>query len=197
MCWCGARPEACTRYCVRRATCAHGVVKTCRKECHPGPCSAPCSRQCASSPPPPPPPEIVQRGPTGWSRFCDRWRDNSTGCGVKIVLLLFVVVVVYALLSVFLHFHIKWWTEPYNYPSFHKKGESGEIGGFCISAPVYLFCSAVALALLWLNLTKFLSEALNLSSTENKLKRKLLTKYFGGGFLLVIFAGLFVYPIVG
>ncbi|KAE8446968.1 hypothetical protein EG329_011450 [Mollisiaceae sp. DMI_Dod_QoI] len=190
-CWCGGRPNACTGYCVRRGSCPHGEYKTCPKMCHPGPCNVPCSDQCATRPRP------ERREPNCWDRFCDRWQRNSKGCWTKITFLFTVLALVYVLLGVLLVYHIKWWTQPYHYPSFDSQYGFLEFLILMIGGIILLFGIYMLLLGIWTGLGELLIAALNLDSLDTKRRRKKAIKFWGGLLMLVIFIGILSLPFLG
>jgi hypothetical protein len=107
------------------------------------------------------------------------------------------VVLFYALVAPLVHFHIKWWTQPYRYPEFGS-------GVGVTEALVLIFCGVpllmgfgVLLFSLWLSVTNFLVGALNLNSTHRDPGNQAAIKFFGGLFLTILSLGLFALPILG
>ncbi|PVH76838.1 hypothetical protein DL98DRAFT_591848 [Cadophora sp. DSE1049] len=189
-CWCGRQehllsaigsPNACGNVCSKVGTCAHNLNRSCVERCHPGPCKYPCTNECPPGPINPP------RTPTAWDRFCGRVsRRSKRTC--RILASLWVgLVMVYGLLGILFHFHIRWWTMPHRYPWFASNYAATETAVLVV--PGFLLLLGIGLMIITLGkeLGQFLAGALNLNSRNRSRK-----KTFGGILIWAFFAGLFV-----
>jgi hypothetical protein len=202
-CWCqkysfrllgplnNERPNACLDICDRAGTCEHGEENSCMKVCHPGPCHIPCKPSCAGRP-------VLPPAPTGWNRFCARIQQRRAGSVRRLILLFSLLFIIYALLGVWLHYHIQWWSKPFKYPQLgacHIIAENLVLSflGLFVILPL----NGVLLASLFLDLGSFFSVVFNLDSRETKPRRKATIKFFGRLLLFSIALGIWMLPILG
>lgn len=202
-CWCqkksfrslgpsdNERPNACLDICDRAGTCGHGEENTCTKMCHPGPCNIPCKPSCARR-------RVLPPTPTGWERFWARIQQQPAGSVRKFIFFFSILFVIYALLGVWLHYHIQWWSKPFKYP---QLGDSQIIAEIMVLILVGVFVilplNFILLAALFADLGSFLSVAFNLNSRETKPTRKAAMKFFGRLLLFLIALGIWMLPILG
>jgi hypothetical protein len=124
--------------------------------------------------------------------------ERQTGSFRRIAFLFSLLVIIYALLGVLLHFHIRWWTQPFRYPGFSKNAGFGETFALTgVGTWLAIPGIAVILFLLWKGVSEFLVVALNLDSRETKPGGKAATKFFGRILLGLICVGILILPIVG
>jgi hypothetical protein len=184
------RPNACFDTCDRASTCPHGEEKPCLRLCHPGPCNVPCSPSCGGP--------AVHSTPEPWYRFRTRIRQlPPSSCGILISLFL-LIILIYGLLGILLHFHLGWWTKPFKYPGFTDDVKSGEVLGLVMFGIfVILPGTVLILCAFYEMMAHVIVTALNLDATETKPTCKFATKIFCGILLTVICGGIFVLPIIG
>lgn len=211
-CWCGKESlnihnadnlNACQNTCRRATQCPHGYpAKVCIKPCHPGPCNSPCKANC------PQPAARVAQGsgpaapklPSCWTRFRERLGKRRPGTVSGILWLLLGLTLVYALLAVFISYHIRWRTQPYRFPRFADKYDIDETM-VCILVGMF-FVAPVVFALitgLFTSLAALLNDTLNLSPTGRRPRpgHKRLIKSFGSILLLILAVGVLALPIIG
>jgi len=109
-----------------------------------------------------------------------------------------IVAVYYGLLGILLHYHIRWWTMPYRYPSFVEACGLAETLILILGViSIHLVLGGTSLSMLFVGTTEFLATALNLNSVDTHRTRKSFTKFFGGTLLFFVFVCIWVLPIVG
>ncbi len=202
-CWCqkesfrnlgslnNERPNACLDICDRTGMCGHGEENTCVKMCQPGPCNIPCKPSCAGR-------WVLPPTPTGWGRFVAWVHQRHAGSFRKLIILFSLFFVIYALLGVYLHYHIQWWSKPFKYPQLGTMHETAEtlvlfFVGICFILPL----NGILLASMFAELGSFLSVAFKLDSRETKPKLKAAMKFFGRLLLYLIALGIWMLPILG
>ena len=199
-CWCGRElfahlprlsgvPNACGNICNQLGKCPHHTDGRCGKICHPGNCDFPCGASCPSGPPTP---------PNAWDRLRQRFKDRKRGQVSFIVFIGLTSLVIYSALGIYLIHHIKWGTEPYNYPNWmHSSGYEAETT-FGVIALAFILVGVILLVYLFIcAVAGFLNEILALDSTATNPRRKSLVKAFGTLLLIAIGAGIVVLPCLG
>ena len=207
-CWCGKyafatgntnSPNACWDFCGKATQCPHGFpAQICDKICHPGPCNSPCKADC----PRPTVPAaqdstlVVPKPPNALSRVLARASQRPPGTLGTLVSYSILLILIYAALSAFTIYHIRWWTQPYRYPEFSDKYSGLEILLASLVGILLLVCIVGLLIEDCTGWGSFLSAILNLNS-GTKQGRKLATTFFGTMILGLIATGVLVLPFVG
>jgi hypothetical protein len=204
-CWCGkesfarnatigrtAIPNACQNECSQRGKCTHNTDSVCMKNCHPGPCQFPCSDICTNPPlGPPSPPNIL-------ARFSQRFEARKKGDLSGIFALTFIIGVVYAAWAAFFfEYHLKRFTESYNYPEWFYSNSyewEGGLGTICIIGLTCLM--AFVILTFFQNVGTFLNYIMALDAPPRSCLKG-ATRFFGTIILFFICLGTWILPLIG